>query len=213
MSNSRALIYRITEAIFNRFLTRHRRILIKTVLWSFGKKSDKVRWQKKENLYTSWEGRSQLMAEWIPENTSVMEFGCGNMHLQKYLPKNCKYTPSDIVKRDQNTIVIDLNKHPLPNISAHDIFFFSGVLEYVYDVENLIKILSKKCRWLILSYTPCQSKSRNEVMWRRSEGWVNDYSLAEFMELLSQNGFHLIKQTKWKQQSLFCLENFGKKDH
>jgi len=205
MFNHQPLIVRITRWLLQRLLPKKRYRLIKTSLLQLLGRSDVKRWTEKKNLYVNWEERTQIMAQWIPDGTSVMEFGCGNMVIKQYLPDNCQYTASDIVKRDENTIVLDLNQKSLPKLARHDIFLFSGVIEYVYDIERLIQVSSQVCNLFIASYVPCDIKNVSTIAERRSEGWVNNYSKSEFIELMRDNGFRLLEEKAWQNQLLFLF--------
>lgn len=110
MPTAQSFKSRIYQWLLQKMFSRKRRLLIKTSLLRFLKQSDVQRWTNPESLYADWEDRTNLMAQWIPDEVSVMEFGCGNMALKKYLPQGVFYTPSDIVLRNQETLVIDLNQ-------------------------------------------------------------------------------------------------------
>lgn len=170
------------------------------------RRSDTSRWKSDTNLYPNWEERTAIMAQWIPENSSLMEFGCGNMILKKYLPDNCHYVPSDLVSRDSNTFVIDLNQSQPLNLPKQDIYFFSGVLEYIYDLERLVQASKKSCKSVILSYIPCGRKTTDLTLKRRMEGWVNDYSGEEIIALFDKYSFVLKDQKEWRGQWLLYLE-------
>lgn len=91
----------------------------------------------------------------------------------------------------------------------HDVFFFSGVLEYVYDLERLIRSSSQACNLLITSYVPCELKVASTLAQRRSDGWVNDYSKMEFLKLMQDNGFKLTEEKTWRSQLLFCFQRIA----
>jgi len=209
MDTSQSFKYRITQWLFQNILSRKRRLFITTTFLKLLRKSDIQRWLNYENLYENWEERTEFMAHWIPTETSVLEFGCGNMALKKYLPDGCQYKPSDIVRRDQETLVIDLNQNSPLSLPQHDVFFLSGVLEYVYDVEQFVKLSSQVCNLLIASYVACETKTVSTLAYRRSNGWVNDYSKVEFLNLLQNNGFKLLEEKVWKNQLIFCFHRNG----
>ena len=58
------------------------------------------------------------------------------------LPPDCTYTPSDIVARSPDFLVSDLNEKIPFELSRFDTAVFSGVLEYVYDIEKVFEIIS-----------------------------------------------------------------------
>jgi hypothetical protein len=205
MFNHQHLIYRSIRWFLKRLLPKKSYLLITTSLFQLLGRSDIKRWTKRENLYANWEERTKLMAQWIPDESSVIEFGCGNMLLKKYMPQKAQYTPSDLVRRDKDTVVLDLNQKSPLELLRHNVFFFSGVLEYVYDVERLIQVSSQVCDLFIFSYVTCEIKTVSVLAQRRSEGWVNDYSKEEILILLQDKGFKLIEEKTWGNQLLFCF--------
>ena len=151
-------------------------------------KSDYKRWENTKNLSPKWESRTLQMANLIPPNASVIEFGAGRMVLKSHLPSGCTYTPSDIVDRGEGTLICDLNGVELPIFSPHEIAVFSGVLEYVNDVPRLVAHLSENVDTIIASYATLDNNQRN----RRANGWVNDYSSEQFVAIFRQCGYNLV---------------------
>lgn len=200
------ILSRYIQKIFYRFLGGRKQRLLKTMFYKSIGKSDTSRWQLQTNLHTNWENRTATMAQWIPENSSIMEFGCGRMLLKKYLPQNCRYFPSDLVSRSPETFLIDLNQNSPLCLPKHDVFFFSGVLEYVHDLERLLQSSAESCRSIILSYAPCANRKTDSILERRAEGWVNDYSREDIINLLNKHSFVLLDQEEWNGQWLFFLE-------
>jgi hypothetical protein len=206
MLNRPSFFPRYTQRVIQYFLPSKKQRLLKTVFYKVIRKSDVTRWKLDSNLYPDWEERTAIMAQWIPENSSIMEFGCGNMALKKYLPDNCHYFPSDLVSRDSNTFVIDLNQSQPLDLPKKDLYFFSGVLEYIYDIEQLVKASENSCKSVILSYTPCVRKTTDLILRRRAEGWVNDYSGEELIDLFGNYNFTLKDRKEWRDQWLLYLE-------
>lgn len=194
------------KRIFRYFLPHRKQRSLKTIFYKVVGKSDVSRWKLQTNLYADWEDRTAVMSQWIPENSSIMEFGCGNMALKKYLPSSCQYFPSDLVSRDSDTFLVDLNQSLPLALPKQHVYFFSGVLEYIYDLERLIQASAKSCQSMILSYAPYTGNEADSILERRAEGWVNDYSREEIISLVNKYGFSLIEQKKWQGQWLFSLE-------
>ena len=69
------------------------------------KSSDYDRWANLANHKVGWEDRTRQMVRLIAPGTSVFEFGAGRCHLEKMLPENCSYTPSDLVSRGALTYI------------------------------------------------------------------------------------------------------------
>ena len=88
--------------------------------------------------------RAKLMLEMIPENVhSVMDLGCGEMHLKGLLPPTVKYYGVDYCKRNQETMVCDLNSDGIPDIQV-DLYYMAGLLYYIDDIEQLVRQFSEK---------------------------------------------------------------------
>jgi len=163
------------------------------------------RWETTNSLKSDWDGRTKIMSKYIVDNTKVIEFGAGRLVLSNLIPKNCVYTPSDIVDRGKGTIVLDLNKSPLLMFDHYDYAVFSGVLEYVNNVPLLIKHLSEYIDSFILSYaTVGKYNTRN----KKRNGWVNNYSEKEIIQILEQNNYVLTKKTAWRRQSIFVFKKY-----
>jgi hypothetical protein len=131
----------------------------------------------------------------------VLEFGAGRMALKKYLAAGCTYTPSDLVDRGAGTIVCDLNAPELPVFSPHDVAVFSGVLEYINNVQSVISHIGQFVETIIASYSVRGRVA--ERLTRRYLGWVNDFTSEEFEELFSRAGFRSDCVENWKGQKIF----------
>ena len=117
--------------------------------------SDYQRWTTPGSLETWWDTRTEKIAQLIPHNTRVIEFGAGRRQLEKFLDRSCTYIPSDLIDRGPGTIICDLNQRPLPDLRyvQAEVAVFSGVLEYIRDLESLIEWLSEQVPFCIASYT------------------------------------------------------------
>lgn len=162
-------------------------------------KSDYAKWSKEKSLRLDWDTRTKQIAKLIEPGSSVIEFGAGRLVLKTLLPKNCSYTPSDLVDRGSGTIVCDLNKNPLPQFQQYDIAVFSGVLEYVNDVSRLVSHVSNSVKTVLVSYAVTNLNKKN----RRVAGWVNDYSSAEFIKIFEDAGFHCTHTEPYKSQVIY----------
>jgi len=136
----------------------------------------------------------------IVPNSKVLEFGAGHMALTKYLPKNCTYIPSDVVKRSPDTVICDLNAPKLPTLPVVDVVVLTGVFEYVNDIPRLISVFNSICHTVIASYAAAKKKGFGDICLRRSAGWVNDYTEEEFVTIFQNRGFILLERTMWREQ-------------
>jgi hypothetical protein len=174
-----------------------------SILKAFGI-SDYKRWSKTSTLLQNWDERTIMLAEQITPNSKVLEFGAGRLVLKDYLPRNCTYYNSDIVKRNEQTLVIDLNKE-LPELSKVDFIVFSGVLEYVKDVEHLLEHCSRYTKTILLSYavTDHFSNSKN----RRVSGWISDLSEDDIEAIARKLKMNWSFLNVWKGQRLFRFDH------
>jgi len=163
------------------------------------RKSDYERWSDKQNLSPGWDSRTKQLANLIEPGTSVIEFGAGRQVLKTYLPNNCAYTPSDLVDRGNGTIVCDLNSETLPEFQRYDIAVFSGVLEYINDLPRLLLYLSNYVNVILASYAVVETNKQD----RRAEGWVNDYSSTQLIDIFEAASFHCERSEKWRSQEIY----------
>ena len=167
------------------------------------KKSDKQRWEDSEELLENWNERTFLIAEMIPDNAKIIEFGAGNMILKTYLSSNCKYQGSDIVQRFPEVRLCDLNEGIDFSLNEFDTAVFSGVLEYVYDIEQVFKQLKNEINTVILSYACSDIVSVN----RLTMGWLSDYSKNELENVFFRNGYEITEYLEWNKQSIYKLNH------
>jgi hypothetical protein len=76
---------------------------------------------------------------------------------------------------------------------------FSGVLEYVHDVPRLISHLSNSVGTIIASYAVTDFSDGN----RRANGWVNDLSSRDILDLFEAAGFRFDRQDRWGSQVIY----------
>ncbi|MCG9973032.1 class I SAM-dependent methyltransferase [Christiangramia crocea] len=170
------------------------------------KRSDIKRWKKNSELNEDWKERSIILAKMVRPEAKVIEFGAGNMHLKDYLPANCDYTPSDIYVRDSNVIYCDLNDDEMINLQSYDTAIFSGVLEYVYDLDRLFEKLAGSLKYINLTYACSDISGAN----RLKEGWLSDYTNSDLRDIFKRNGFEIVDYLEWRKQSIYRLENINK---
>jgi len=147
--------------------------------------TDIQRWAEYSSLASAWDARAKRAANFIDVGMSVLDVGCGAMALRQYLKPNCKYTPADVVARSADCIVVDMNKKEFPS-GHYDWVTMLGVLEYIHDLRwPLVQAVSVAPRLLV---TYCCDIS-GDVFYRRGLGWVNEYRVPEFLELLGECGW------------------------
>lgn len=169
-----------------------------------------VYWQETGYLKPYYELRVKFMSDLISkESKSVMDLGCGNMYLKKYLTEGVKYIPCDYVKWDEETVVCDLNSSKFPDVFA-DTVFMSGILEHIENYENLIKSICEHAnKEIIMSY--CSIDYKSDYAFRSIIGARNHLSIFELVNMFKQYGMELSYSTLI-EQPLASILKFVKED-
>ena len=163
--------------------------------------TDKARWEEPSNLRGEWDERTAIIAGRIPPGSTVIEFGAARLSLPRYLAPGCQYQPVDLVARSPETLVFDLNGELPPLPSRYDYAVFSGVLEYVADLDRLFSWLKTYADHVIFSYATLERLS--DPITRRQNGWINAFSEGEIAALMQRSGLNCRFQEPWKEQLIF----------
>ena len=182
-----------------------RRTVKRTQELKRAERSDVERWEDTEELLENWNERTRLLAGLVPPNAKVIEFGAGNMTLKKYLPENCEYQGSDLVQRSPEMKICDLNDGNKFSLGPYDTAVFSGVLEYVYDINKVFEQLNGEINRVVLSYACKDSFSEN----RERFGWLSDYKKEELVKIFHKYHYEIINYRQWRKQSIFKLETIN----
>lgn len=165
------------------------------------KSSDYKRWTNPKELFQDWNERTAILGAMVSPGAIVIEFGAGTMSLKDYLPKNCNYTPSDIYSSSPEILVCDLNK-PIPfDLLKYDTAVFSGVLEYIYDLDSVFDQFQDKIGNIILSYACSDISNAN----RLNRGWLSDYTKQELLTIFKKYHYQIVEYKEWRNQSIFKL--------
>jgi len=159
--------------------------------------------QRWVNFNEAYDERNKLIAQFILEDTTILDLGCGNSSLKMYLPKGCKYQGCDIVKREESTIVCDFNLNEYPPIKQYDYVVCSGLIEYINDVPSFLNKLPLYAEQFIFSY----AQKISSIEGRIEQDWVNHYTTAEFAELLVTLNYRIKFIETWKNQKIWHLDN------
>lgn len=161
------------------------------------------RWRQSTRLDQDWNERTAMIASLIEDKSTVLEFGAGSQMLRTALPDSCTYIASDIVARNEQTVVCDLNAASFPDIPRHDVAVFSGVLEYIFDVGRVIQHLSQTTKVIVVSYAPCTERTLSNRYRRLVNGWVNAYGKPEFEQVFQDCGYRSDRELKWQNQYIW----------
>jgi hypothetical protein len=160
------------------------------------------RWRRDQSLDVAWDDRAGLMVADVPAGSRVIDVGAGSQVVRGLLPGGCDYVPVDLVSRSPDTVVCDLNRDVLPGLTA-DWLVASGVLEYVFDVDRVVGWMASAAPRIALSYETADGQTR---YYRRARSWVNDYTGEQMRALLTGHGLEVVKEAKWKLQTIYWLQ-------
>jgi Methyltransferase domain len=152
--------------------------------------ADAARWSDPRSFEPAHDERAQFAAQFVPAGARVLEFNCGRMALRRYLPGGCEYRGCDLVAREADTIVCDLNAGEFPTEAAlaADIIVMLGVLETITDVETFFTHL-RFCKGdLVLSYCATDLTGKCD---RAALGYTNHFSYFELARLFDRFGFRI----------------------
>lgn len=177
-------------------------------------KSDYQRWTNLGNYEEWWDSRTEQIARLIPPTSRVIEFGAGRRQLDKFLDPSCIYVASDLTDRGPGTFVCDLNRRPLPDLNHLnvDTAVFSGVLEYIHDLDSLVKWLAQQVSFCVASYACAQTSGRivDQVRGRLERfyfGYMNNFREEELVDLFRRAGFRCNARDPWTSQRVFLFKN------
>jgi hypothetical protein len=103
------------------------------------------------------------------------------------LPRQCRYTPADLLPRSTDCQVIDLNQGQSPS-GQYDVVVLADVLEFIHDVPALLRRSRQSASRLIATYN---ARSGQDIGQRRQQGWFNDYAEDELLAIFAQCGWHV----------------------
>jgi Methionine biosynthesis protein MetW len=146
------------------------------------------RWQKVAYAGAPpWDERNEIIAAYIPEDSLVLDIGCGAQTLRKHLRPGCKYQPCDIIKSSPDVIFCDLNSGIYPDIKgSFDYVVCSGVFEYIHEPKEFLEKVPLLGRTMLMSYNPLLAGDSKFA--RLGNNWVNHLTKAELEMLFSELG-------------------------
>lgn len=157
-----------------------------------------------ENEGRGWSVRAATAAEWLRDSAAVVDLGCGVMTLERHLSRSTRYVPVDVVKRDDRTWVVDLNREPPPTLDA-EVAVGLGLLEYIYDVPALIGSLAAHYAVAVFSYNVTDAPGA--VPNRLAHGWVNDLSRSELEAIYLRSGYQIKYAASLGERQMLWLLN------
>ncbi|MBI1214021.1 MAG: FkbM family methyltransferase [Alphaproteobacteria bacterium] len=164
--------------------------------------SDGIRWADPAQLQPGAETRAAAAARFIEPGSRILDVGCGAMALSRHLPSGCTYIPADLIARSDDCVVVDLNQGHFPS-GSFDVVAVLEVLEYVHDIDGLLRKCRTAAPRLILGYRPLESGSPNQ---RRSLGFFNDLRVEDVEAALKNAGYGIAQRIAVASSTIWCCE-------
>ena len=125
-------------------------------------------------MTTPWTEINLWIKNFIPDNSSVVDWGCGNKDILRYINTN-RYLGID--RNEYADIIADFNVE-IPNVVFHkkyDIGLVLGVLEYVQDPEYFLRSIKYSANTFIILVLSNK---------RKKEEWKQNFSVEDFNNLI-----------------------------
>lgn len=172
------------------------------------KQTDYDRWSNPDSIQKPWASRTILAARKIEGAKSVVDIGCGGMHILKHLSEGCKYIPLDLVKRNSETLICDANNGIWPKVSA-DAVLALGLLEYIYDFRKFVEVARNIAPILVFTYTFSPGDSAPiEDQARLRMGWLSNFSYEYVVKTVSSLAGIIVSDEVMHDKSFGCERLF-----
>lgn len=127
-----------------------------------------------------WSERNFFVKNYIPDNISIVDFGCGNKEILDFCrPK--KYLGIDLV--DTADLILDLNKNFELN-EVFDLGLLLGVLEYIENPNFTLENIKKFAKTFVILTLPVKIKKE----WRQA---FTEDSIKELLNIHFKNLKHV----------------------
>lgn len=123
-------------------------------------------------MIPTWSERNNWVKNFIPDNTSIVDWGCGDKDILRYI-KPSKYTGID--QNESADFQADFDIEVPVLFSKYDIGLVLGVLEYLHDPEYFLRSIKPSADTFIVL---CLSNKRKKPEWK------NNFSIEDFNNLL-----------------------------
>ena len=153
------------------------------------KASDGWRWSRPPNLEEGAEDRVEAVADLLPRIGSIIDIGAGTMALFSKMPIAVAYTPLDLVRYSNATVLADLNQAQFPD-GHWDCAVLLETLEFIHDAAWLLKTIKKAADNLIMTY---RVPTGTAMSARRRAGYFNDFTAKQLRQLLESTGWRDIE--------------------
>jgi hypothetical protein len=165
-------------------------------------------WKNYDVLQDAWQDRGLTVRKFVPEGSSVIEFGAGKAMFREYFAERNLYVATDVVKRQEIDAILNLNNPPT-YLQNFDFGIALGVLEYLTDLPKSMGFISQKCENFIFSYCGKIPGIKNQIK-RNLNGWRSHLWLDELMSIMNNYGYtvlhiEMIESTLYFDQYLFVV--------
>ena len=146
-----------------------------------------------------WSNRWAFVKDYIPNNVSIVDFGCGNREVLDYV-KPSRYLGIDRV--DTADMVADLDQ-PLQIKGTFDLGLLLGVLEYLNDPERTLNNVVGYAREFVIVTLAAKKKPE----WRQAFDFTSiDQLLRKFFASVThhRHGSYIISVCKNETNSSIC---------
>lgn len=167
------------------------------------KGTDGWRWVNPRNLDDGAETRARLAVPHIPDKCRVLDLGAGLMQVALQLRNRAVYTPVDLIRYAQATVVVDFNQAQFPD-GEWDCALTLELLEHLHDVPAFLRRIRANSIRLIGTYKCTEENPNVEV--RRELGFFNDYSRNELESLLKDAAWQITTLETTQRHTLFVCE-------
>ncbi|GAB1268423.1 hypothetical protein NBRC116493_16760 [Aurantivibrio infirmus] len=134
-----------------------------------------------------WDRRAMLIANNIKPEASLLDLGCGNMLIEKYLVSPKNYFPCDISPRDERTIVCDFDKLEYPDDLGEDHIICMGVVNYLKHQTELLDHICTRQKNFHFSFKP-----KNLIQLKISEGiFPEAMTFEQAVDIVHKHGFEI----------------------
>lgn len=173
-------------------------------------RGNKLTWQDVERFTDGFNRRTGALLDMyfnaiikaggvMPNN--MLDVGCGKMYAKEYFAAKhgITYSGLDYKKRDNDTIVCDLNAKQFVE-NNYDMILLAGVIEYIHDTDWLFdQITNHSDRDIVMSY--CTIEKNSDVDAREKCAWVNAMSGSEIIESMAKRNFKLVNNQSWQKNT------------
>eukprot|EP00727_Mastigamoeba_balamuthi_P001560 m51a1_g11400 hypothetical protein (1465) ;mRNA; r:20353-28244 len=175
-------------------------------------------WAADGGALKDWGGRHYWVLAYMRRHGAragqrVLDVGCGLMLIERELPAGMVYVPSDVVARDNRTLVADYLTQGLPPPRALpggpvDWVLVLGVLEYMPDYARFARELRAYNASVVMTYAGVpdgvtRARGPGTHRGRLPYLWLNSLHVAEVWQLMRDAGFAIVEKRARTTSSKF----------